>query len=163
MKNQRGQTLLEVLLALGATLLVVGAITTVVISSLNNAQFTKNQNLANNYAREGLEVIRKIRDSDWTEFRLYSNSYCLSNVSSHIDLLPLAAGANCGPNLLGIFSRQVDLTHTTTPECADGNSISSLVKVTVSWSDGKCPSGNIFCHKVGLISCLSNLDEKPTP
>lgn len=73
MKKQRGQTLLETLLALGVCVIILSAITVIVISSLNSTQFTKRQNLASQYAQEGMEVVRKIRDSGgWPAFSALS-------------------------------------------------------------------------------------------
>lgn len=153
MRKQRGQTLLEVLLALGATTMILGAISTIVISSLDNAQFTKNQNLANSYAREGMEGIRKIRDSSWDNFVSYNGKYCMPNVNQLISSPP---GGNCGQNV-GIFNREVTIDHS--------DALCSKVTTTVAWTDGKCPAGtgNIYCHNVKLVSCFSNIDTKPTP
>ncbi|MBI3069818.1 MAG: hypothetical protein HYY87_00750, partial [Candidatus Levybacteria bacterium] len=58
-KVQKGQTLIEVLLALGTAVVVLSATVVAVLSALNNAQFSKNQSLATQYAQEGMEVMRK--------------------------------------------------------------------------------------------------------
>ncbi|MBI2028735.1 MAG: hypothetical protein HYT07_03960 [Candidatus Levybacteria bacterium] len=159
MKNQKGQTLLETLLALSAAVFILSAITSVVISSLSNTTFTKNQNLANQYAQEGLEVIRQIKSSSWATFSGLASNNCLPQ--SKI----LTASSNCiMDGIVGIFIRAIDIDHVSS-ECPDsgGNPIGSKVASTVFWSDGKCPAGNPYCHKVEIISCFYNIEVKPTP
>lgn len=156
--RQAGQTILEVLLALGAGVAIFGAITTIVISSLNNAQFTKNQNLANSYAREGMDVIRQLRDSGWKNFELISGERCISADKTLTSVPPTAP--NCEKNI-GEFGRKVEIKHFIPPSSPfPGCFLDSGVKVTVSWSDGKCPSAGVNCHKIELISCFSDIDRK---
>lgn len=155
-QKEKGQTLLETLLALSVSVLILSAITVVVISSLNNAQFAKNQNLANQYAQEGIEVARKTRDSSgWTGFLAFNvNHYCLSQSQTN---LIARLGVSCGQNV-GIFVRGIDIEHDNSTDCAGASSNGSKITSTVSWSDGKCPVGNTYCHKVELVSCFYNID-----
>lgn len=164
MKNdsQSGQSLLEILIALSVSVMILSAIAAIVISSLNNTQLTKNQNLANQYAQEGIEVIRKIRDSSWIDFTSsYPNGrYCLPQGS----IVPAPAGS-CSPNV-GIFVRQIDINHNDSANCPpippppvpNGSSVT----LTTSWADGKCPTSgsNTYCHKVVLTTCFHNLNQK---
>lgn len=162
LKSTRGQTLLEVLAALGTAAIVVGAITVVVISALNNAQFSKNQNLATQYAQQGMELLRQVRDTNWTTFASYpSGDYCLDKGSS----TPRAKSIDCGQNV-DIFVREVVLERgellclPPTPPPSPTNVVRATV--TVSWSDSKC-TGVGFCHRVRLVSCLSDFSVVPTP
>lgn len=155
-----GQTILEVLLALGASVIILGAVTIAVVSSLNNAQFSKNQNLANHYAWEGMEVIRKIRDSSWANFSSYTDkNYCLPQQSTELQPKDLNSppGLNCVQNV-GIFVREVVLERNAA-DCEGWTKAS----MKVSWSDSKCGIGTSFCHNVLLVSCFSNLDAKQIP
>lgn len=152
---QAGQTILEVLLALGAGVAIFGAITTIVISSLNNAQFTKNQNLANSYAREGMDVIRQLRDSGWSNFAGISGERCISVDKTLTSVPPTAP--NCEKNI-GEFGRKVEIKHFSPP--FPGCFLDSGVRVTVSWSDGKCPLADRNCHNVELVSCFSDINRK---
>lgn len=159
--GERGQSLLEVLIALSASVSILGAITVVVISSLSNTQFTKNQNLANQYAREGIEVTRKVRDSSWIGFAAYSSgNYCLSQGSAVLPLSPLAVGSAC-PQNVGIFVREISIGHSSA-DCPNTISNGSKVTSRTSWSDGKCPAGN-YCHKVALTTCFHNVNTKTAP
>lgn len=167
---QAGQTLLEVLLAFSVLILVLGATVLGVTTSLSNAQYAKNQGLANSYAQQGMATIRQIRDSNWANFKSMTGNYCLNKDLILVELLSL----NCGQNV-GIFSRQITIgdssaclgqNPTLTPEETSAVSSSGReATVTVSWSDNKCPSGinNPYCHKVELITCFSNIDQKEEP
>ncbi|MBI2613177.1 MAG: hypothetical protein HYW62_00145 [Candidatus Levybacteria bacterium] len=177
-KNQRveaGQTLLEILLAFSVSILVLSAIIVGITTSLSNTQYTKNQNLANSYAQEGMAIVRQIRDSGWATFTSYASNtaYCLG--PSPIGLVPLTLPAlNCGVQSPvpagGIFSREVKFVHQS-PDCCPDNTNTcannvrgSQATVKVSWSDNKCPTGGSpLCHKVELITCFSNLDQKQLP
>jgi Tfp pilus assembly protein PilV len=64
LKNQQGQSLIEVVIALSIAIVVAVAFTNVTITSVRNAQFAKNQNLATKYAQQTIEYIRAIRDQD---------------------------------------------------------------------------------------------------
>lgn len=162
MKNQKGsprveagQTLLEILLAFSVSILVLSAIVVGITISLSNTQYTKNQNLANSYAKEAMAVVRQIRDSSWPNFFSKTQpTYCLARNSTELAAL---TSINCGQNV-GIFMREVKFMHNSA-ECSGG----SKVTVKVSWSDSKCPVGTPFCHKAELITCFSNIDQKVTP
>ena len=175
MKKQEGQTLLEVLLAFSVSILVLGAIILGITTSLSNTQYTKNQGLANSYAQEGMAIVRQIRDSSWNNFCLYGNiNYCLPQNNRIVDY----DFNNCGNAtniILGIFVRKVVLEHNSsdccpdnTTTCSSGTCLSSVrgskATVRVSWTDNKCPAGtsNPYCHKVEIITCLSNIDQKQT-
>lgn len=165
--GEAGQTLIEILLAFSVSILVLSAVIVGVTTTLSNTQSTKNQNLANSYAQEGMAVVRGIRDSSWPNFVSKTQpTYCLvqnSTILTEPNLL------GCGQNV-GIFSREVKFEHTSQsciadpacsgPACLKG----SKVTVKVSWSDSKCPVGTPFCHKVELITCFADINSlPPTP
>jgi hypothetical protein len=160
-QSQAGQMLLEVILALGVVVIVMGAIANIVVSSLSSAQYARNQSLANSYAQEGLNVLRRIRDSSWTEFSNYitGTKYCIKS-----DLTLSSTGAaNCTGSLAvgpdGIFSREVVFGNIGSVDCDAGRKVSEIV----SWTDGKCPSGTSYCNKVKLVTCFLNIDLVPAP
>ncbi len=64
MHNQKGQSLVEVVIALGIAVIIVIAFTNATIASVRNSQFSKNQNLATKFAQETLELVRAIRDQN---------------------------------------------------------------------------------------------------
>lgn len=170
-KSQAGQTLLEILLAFSVSVLILGAVVLGVTTSLSNTVYTKNQNLANSYAQEGMTIVRKERDSGWSQFAAsYTTNtvYCLNQDSTEFTS---ASGipASCGQNV-GIFSREVIFEHNS-PSCCSSDDVMACASelkgsrafVKVSWSDNKCSVGNPLCNKVELITCFSSIDLKPTP
>jgi len=147
-EKQNGQTLIEALVALGAAVIVLSAITVAVISALNNVQYTKNQNQATQYAQQAIEIMRQIGQSDWAYLSSKVNkNYCLPEGSNTLEDI---SANGCGQNI-GIFVREVDIEQNS-QSCSGNISIT----VTVRWSDGKCSLSNPYCHKVNLNSCLSN-------
>lgn len=64
MNHEKGQSLLEVIIAMTVGILVVTALVFAVIFSLRNAQFAKNSAQATKLAQEGIERVRTLRDRD---------------------------------------------------------------------------------------------------
>lgn len=175
----KGQTLIEVLIALAIAILVVAAIAIVILSALNNAQFSKNQNITTQYAQEGMEIVRNLRSSDWTSFKdlaLPPNSYCLDKGRTTLQKTGslekdirdgnvagcqgLGSEHTTGQNVDNIYAREVDLESPATSPC---NSNEIKATVIVSWSDTKCTdTGNVFCHKAQIVSCFSTGNILPT-
>lgn len=62
----KGQSLLELIIVMAVAIIVIGALTVVTISSLRNANLSKNQLQATKFAQEGIEKVRSIRDRDGT-------------------------------------------------------------------------------------------------
>lgn len=156
--EQLGQTLLEALIALGAAVVIISVMSILVLSSLNNAQFSKKQNQATQYAQQGIEILKNLSQSNWATFASYSSgSYCLSQNST--TLTPIGTG--CGQNV-GIFSREIDIAKNSTS--CNPSTNNALITVIVSWSDNKCTSAtDPFCHKVKLISCIYNSTTVTSP
>ena len=148
----KGQTLIEVLVALAVAALIISALSIAVLSSLNNAIFSKNQNLASQYAQEGMEIMRRLKNSEWTVFNAYTTGdYCLDGGSTS---LRARQGDKCGQNI-DIFMREVFLEDTSS-ECRNAYT-STKLKVSVYWSDGKCKDAvNPFCNKTEVVSCFND-------
>lgn len=157
-RSHKGLMIVEVLVALGVAAIVVTAVTVAISTSLNNTQFTKDQNLALGYAQEGIEVMRQKRDSDYGTFRsIASNTYCLAKGST-----TLAAGATCTttPNVDN-YIRTVAVTQNTT---CGGVANLTKIEVKVTWTSNKCTNANNrYCHNTKVESCLSDYLLVPTP
>lgn len=150
-----GQSLIEVLIALALGALIVAAITAAVLAALNNAQYSKNQNLATQYAQEGMEVVRKIKTSDWATFDALNGQYCLDQNSSNLT----SYGTGCGQNVYP-FTRVVYIDES----CGNSVAAQKKVSVWVFWSDSKCTNeDNPFCHKAQMVSCFSDANIITTP
>lgn len=169
--NQKGQGLVEALIALGAAVVIISAITVAVITSVQNTDFSKYQNLATGYAQQGMEIVKQQSQLDWTSTSSYTGTYCLSQGATTLPPLPSTTNPACGEiNVGNMFIRQVEIQNKipSGPSCNNLNSpccivsnqnpplYSSKVTVTVKWTDGKC-SANSFCHSVKLDSCLQDI------
>lgn len=171
-KKIDGQSLIEVLVALSASVVIISAIVISVSNALSNVQFSKNQNMASNYAQQGIEITRKSRDSDLTTFLGYTDGvYCLDENSISLpsktnsnDCESISSPSCTTPNVGGIFIREICLKKNST-KCQTPDSLNTIeVFSDVYWSDSKCTSnGNSYCHKTELISCLSDFNLVPTP
>ena len=161
----KGQSLVEVLVSLSIAAIVLSGITLAVIYSLRNTQFSKNQNLASQYAAEGIEIMRQLRDS-----KSSLSGFLGENNTSRTSCLPQDStgpinqppcGQNVGPKDIGstnyIYIREVKIEPASSPpdlptECMDNYKVT----VRVSWWDNACGNTSNFCHKVNLISCLAD-------
>lgn len=154
MNKEKGQMMVEALIALGVAVIIIAAITSMIVSALSNAIAAKNQDLATQYAKQGIEVVRNISKTDWTYFKDLSNTFCLNEGSNTLSGTIAGEKEGCGQNL-GNFIRNVEIVNTGT-DC--GEDISK-VTVNVFWSDNKCTeSSDAFCHSVKLESCLSDVN-----
>lgn len=143
--SQSGQVLIEVLVALGVIVVVVSMVTISTATSLSNVEFSRTQNQATQYAQEGMEVIRSIRNNNVTNFTALSGSYCLAQDSS-----VLTQPAPCSVNIDNTFIRSVTIEKNNVAICAGG----TKTTVLVSWTDGKCSSGS-YCHNATIASCIA--------
>lgn len=152
----KGQTLLEVLIAMAAGVVVLSAISVAVLSGLNSAQYSRSQNTATSYAQQGMEVVKSLRNQDWGKFKTYSGPYCMKNDNK---LYPTTASPECDkPHLDNFFIREI--TFNVDAPC--NGSGQTKVTVTVGWTDGKCSVLDIFCNKVTISSCFSDYGILPT-
>lgn len=68
--NIRGETLAETIIALSILAIGITMASTVIMNSMRNLANAKNRVIAVNIAREGIEAVRSIRDTNWL---LYSD------------------------------------------------------------------------------------------
>lgn len=142
MFNERGQTLMEVIVASTVGILVVAALTFAVIFSLRNANLAKNQAQATKLAQEGIERVRGLRDRegpvdytkpDSTHTSVFSDLWpisfsCSANCYFYFDGSILRGGtSDISENLAPNFQRQVEIEDEA-PE-------QKRVTVVVRWSD----------------------------
>jgi len=110
--SEKGQSLLEVVIALAVVGLVIMALIRVTVISVRNAAFARNQVLATKYAQEWLEEARNWRDQQDPEVFFVDGS------------------CNAGPEAVDIFTR--------TRTCSlsvEGDKKTMTVVVEVSWTD----------------------------
>jgi hypothetical protein len=64
----KGQSLLEVVLAVGVSAVIIVVLVSLVNNAMKGAQFSRNQTLAARYAEGGTEWLRRQRDNDISSF-----------------------------------------------------------------------------------------------
>ena len=67
LRNKKGQTLLEVIVALSILIVALVATIVLIVSSINAGKQARNKLIATSLAREGIETVRNIRDSNWLD------------------------------------------------------------------------------------------------
>lgn len=157
-KSQKGQTIIEALIALAALLLTISAISVLVISNINNSVFVKDQNFANKYAQQGIEYVRYLRNSDYSQFRTYLGEYCLPQFSSYSSPNIVFSTGGCMVNMDGGYIRSVTFQKNVSP-CVKNLNDPDNVKVTVAvqWTSTKCKGSTTnsrYCHKSEQVSCF---------
>lgn len=168
----RGQTLVEVVVALGAAVIILAALTIAVVTGLHNASQSSSQGFSTQAAAAGMELVQKMRDNDWATLSSLSGTYCLADSCSSLSETSGTCGpkvGSCGVNYNNLYVREVTIAQnaasclTTSP--TPSAPVSQVkVDVTVSWRDSKCTNpSNPYCHSSSLESCLSNVYSKPAP
>jgi Tfp pilus assembly protein PilV len=161
--SSKGQSLIEVMVALGVAVIIITAIVMSVVLAIVNTQFAKTQNLATFYAKQGMEFLRQSSRSDWSNFKNKTGSYCLARDSTElkekVDV--------CEKDVNNHFRREINIAPVS-DECVlesdpSGQTKGDKVEVVVSWNDGRCKDQSSFCHEVKLDSCLQNINAVPTP
>ncbi len=131
----RGQSLVEVVVAVGVVILLVTGLIAGTTSSLKGSEFSRYKSRALKYTAEGIETVRSMRDTSWASLAAKSGVWCLD--SSGVWSQP--GGGSCTINVDGFFTRSATF---------GWDSINSrmTVDMVVSWTDG---SGT---HKSELIT-----------
>lgn len=148
-KMQKGQTIIEAIVALMTILLIITAIAIVIVNGLYNSTFIKNQNQANKYAQQGIEFVRNIQRNDLGVFGAFNQNttYCIDNQNNTLTRTSCSdTGVNTGTG----FNRTIAFSP------SGGQCPNTEIKVTVivKWASTKCPSTNTFCHKSELVTCM---------
>lgn len=150
-RSHAAETLAEVLIALIVLVVGGGGAMTLVIMSIHANQENEERLMAYNLAREGVEAIRSVRDSNWVRFPL--------NREDCWDALPnVELVADCPTNQLAVTSYLVY------PEIGPNTSQSLNWHLTQGYTSdelcmGEINGQNIYVHE-GLTGCTTL---SPTP
>lgn len=171
----QGQSLIEAVIALSVLVIVLTTVTVAVILGTRNSTHSKNDNLATQYAQQGLEYIRQLRDTDWTIYSGLQNS--ANNIYKLADPIPTGwpsgtettscavTSSTCTPivpNSAPLYVREVKVEQASADCQWTGGSVTNndkKVTVTVFWSDPSCTTNNGYCRRAQLSSCL--VDNRP--
>lgn len=168
MNNQKGQTILEVLLAFSILAIIVTSITIASVVSLSNTDLSRDQNLAAEYSEGGMEMMRQVRDIDYQNFTKLSGHYCLPITCSSYGSCSQAqtALATACPTPTNGFIRDVNIIKPSASSNTCQNPLDSVkstqLTVTTSWNNNTCNASNPYCKQTIIISCLSGI-QIPAP
>lgn len=177
MKNQSGQTLIEVLAALTAAVVIIAAIVSASLNSLTNSEFTRDQNISSQYTQQGLEIMRDMRNQNIASLSasyLPDGTYCLASSCSALDSTNTSCWQMTGlfcPQNVDKFVREVTVIHNSadcnaTPSDFLPSVLLTNVKiiVTTSWYDNACTdTSKPYCHSTTVSTCFSDFTVVPTP
>ena len=131
LSTNSGQSLFEVVVAVGLSALILVGIASLSSASVRNSGYSRNNAQATKYAQEALEWLRSQRDAGWNNLLDHSND---TGKVHCINTLPPSAWdvIVCQDMISGTtFSRTVTLT----TDSSDSNKIDAFV--TVSWTDAQ--------------------------
>jgi Tfp pilus assembly protein PilV len=126
--HKKGQSLIEVVVAIGVVILIVTGLIVAVLSSLRSAQSSKSRSVATKLTQDGIESIRNLRDSGWATFisKNSVNPWCMGSDGVLVDHPPCAQAIVSG----GIsYGRTAQITSTAIDQ--------ATVTVTVTWIEGQ--------------------------
>ena len=175
--NSKGQTLIEVLVGLAASVVVMTAITTATLTALSNAQYSRSQDLATAYAQQGMEIVTNFQRSDYGSFSSLNGIYCFAQSCNAIDPDPSHVGQACakisGTRCPGTLNVNSQFIRTVTVHSGDAQAASCnesgltdsvRVDVSLAWNDQRCTDRtNLYCHNVTMSSCFNNAQIVPAP
>jgi len=129
-KKNKGQSLIEVVVAVGITTLLSVALLSVVSISIKNSRVAKDRTIAVELAQEGIELMRTYRDYNWIVFLSKATG---TNYDLPISWIVESSFSDCPADVFAIlntFKRCVTLTK---EGIGDDN---VKLGVTVSWWEG---------------------------
>ena len=132
--HNKGQSLVEVVVAVGAMSLLLVALLALVVTSIKNSRLAKDRAKAVALAQGGVELMRAYRDYSWTEFSSFAtgDDYVLDS-SWTVDIVGLG-GVITGCDELSYM----DATNFYS-RCVKLSSVGASavdIQVTVSWQEG---------------------------
>ncbi len=131
MRSQKGQTIIEVTIALAILVILGGAVVTIGVSSVNTASQSRMQAKATRIAEEALEIARHTRDQELNGsveglLAMTGTNAC---VTSPPDLkLEACAADSPSQTVDDVFTRTIVVKQ-------DADSGGALITVTITWGD----------------------------
>ena len=138
-KKNKGQTVLEILIATAITSVLLISLLQLGTYSNKTSIYSKNVNIATEYSSEMIEWLKSQRDNmGWQVFVEKLNigtetTFCVNTTPNSFDNFVSNHGECSNFSLNGRFKREITLTPIT-----HGGSMDEIqVLVTTSWDDGK--------------------------
>jgi type II secretory pathway pseudopilin PulG len=135
-KLNRGQSLFELVVAIGISALVIVVLVSLVSNALQNAAFAKNETLAGHYAQDTVEWLRGQRDADINSF--VTNVSSSFGITKCFNTLAWSAVGPCDASdkISGLFVRQITFKSINVVVSGVTKNIIEA-DITVSWTDSK--------------------------
>jgi prepilin-type N-terminal cleavage/methylation domain-containing protein len=144
--NQKGVSLIEIVVGVFILSIALVAAANAVIKSLQAAEFARNKTEATKLSTQALEWIRiQKANLGWADFSAKSGTYCLNDSLSGTDWQAMSTGNCADYELNDRFKREIVNSHTS---CLSGEEVSDdvlRVDMTVSWGDGAKQVRTITC------------------
>lgn len=121
--SEAGQSLAELVVALGVTVVMIAGLMVGITAAMRTTEVARKRSQAVEYAQQGMELARQLRDNDWNTFRARTGLWCLDQNGDWSQPL------TCPVNLQDNFTRQVSFSWNATAQRME-------VTTTVSWNDG---------------------------
>jgi prepilin-type N-terminal cleavage/methylation domain-containing protein len=77
MIKKKGQTLIELMVAIGIFAIAIGSLAFFILESYGSGRLAREMTIANFLAEEGLEAARSIRDNSWDDLSLGSHGLAI--------------------------------------------------------------------------------------
>jgi type II secretory pathway pseudopilin PulG len=151
--NQKGQLLIEILIAIAVVALIIGATSNLFLVNFKNSRFSEGKNDALLLAQEAVEAMGTITENDWHNIYLppmgngnkddkgESFVYCIKNVSSAWTIT--GSFSDCEIILNGKkYTRKINIfnvnrTDAEISETGEDDPSTQKIRVAVSYADGK--------------------------
>lgn len=163
MNQTKGSILIELLVSFGIAAILLSSLSIMVVNSVQSSDFSKNQNITTQYAQEGIEMVRKIRDSDYATFlTLVGSTYCLADTCTTLSGVGAPCGIqnpSCPVNVSNKYTRLVTISNNW-PGCTGSGTVAVIAKVI--WSDTSCQPG-VQCKSSSLVTCYTNTNTVTAP
>ena len=123
--------MVEALVAVGIVILLVTGLVVATTATLRFGQMSKDRTQALQYAKEGMEIIRVVKEADWNEIPSTNTTSCLQKVSDEWKL-----GGSC-PELIAntLFTRTIAFSDDALSWCTTAGSCRKVTAI-VSWTEG---------------------------
>lgn len=102
----KGQTLVEAIVVIAVVVLLVTGLIVATTFSLKNVRQNQVKMQAVTLAEQGMEIVRSLRDTNWTSFAANSGTYCLGK-SGQLSTPPCPADITTNTDS---FARTVQFT-----------------------------------------------------
>lgn len=167
MRSQKGQTLIEALLALTIVIVIITAVVISVIYSVSNSVKNKSETVALDFAQESMNILKDAKSADYSTFTTTYPSVgwkCFPQDADAPDTTDCTDNniVDEDNNFKALRKVYIDPTGKgtdgVTQKC---NANVYFVASVVYWTDGSCKAVSPNCHKIEIDSCFTNTSNLP--